>query len=140
MKQNKTVLTLASVDDFLAAIEDPLRRADSIAVRQLFEELVSESPHMYGTSIVGFGSSMTKYADGHEEPWPLVAFAPRKANITLYVSRLQEFGEILQRLGKHKASGGCLHLKRLSDVDPVVLKELISASLERRKLINNSEN
>jgi hypothetical protein len=36
---------------------------------------------------------------------------------------------LLARLGKHKASGSCLHLKRLVDVDPKVLEELLARSV-----------
>ena len=34
---------------------------------------------------------------------------------------------------KHKVSGPCLHIKRLSDVDPDVLATLISASVKATK-------
>jgi hypothetical protein len=40
---------------------------------------------------------------------------------------------LLQRLGKHKVSGSCLHIKRLSDVDLDVLATLVSASVKATK-------
>ena len=36
--------------------------------------------------------------------------------------------ELLEKLGKHKTSGGCLYLKRLSEVDQKVLGKLIEKS------------
>jgi hypothetical protein len=32
---------------------------------------------------------------------------------------------LLKKLGKHSTGKGCLYIKRLSDVDPKVLEELI---------------
>jgi hypothetical protein len=40
---------------------------------------------------------------------------------------------LLKRLGKHKVSGSCLHIKRLSDVDLDVLATLVSASAKAAK-------
>jgi len=37
--------------------------------------------------------------------------------------------QLLPKLGKHKMSGGCLHIKRLSDVDMAVLGKVIAASV-----------
>nr|WP_309709071.1 DUF1801 domain-containing protein [Armatimonas sp.] len=34
--------------------------------------------------------------------------------------------DLLEKLGKHTLSGGCLHIKKLADVDLEVLKELIA--------------
>ncbi|MFO8148998.1 MAG: DUF1801 domain-containing protein, partial [Trueperaceae bacterium] len=36
---------------------------------------------------------------------------------------------LLARLGKHKTGKGCLYLKRLSDVDPEALEELVRGSV-----------
>ena len=40
--------------------------------------------------------------------------------------------ELLGKLGKHKVSGGCLHIKRLSDVDLPTLKKLIALSAKEK--------
>jgi hypothetical protein len=62
-----------------------------------------------------------------------VAFSPRKADLTLYVSARKAPAALLKRLGKHKVSGGCLHIKRLSDVDLDVLSTLVSAAVTAAK-------
>ena len=38
-----------------------------------------------------------------------------------------------RKLGKHSAAGGCLYIKRLSDVDLSVLKKVVDASVKRAK-------
>ena len=40
-----------------------------------------------------------------------------------------ESGDLLARLGKHKAGGGCLDVNRLEDVDQTVLRELAARSV-----------
>jgi hypothetical protein len=39
------------------------------------------------------------------------------------------YGALLNRLGKHRSGKSCLYVKRLSDIDPEVLGELIRAGL-----------
>ena len=48
-----------------------------------------------------------RYADGRTEEWPAVGFAPRKANLVLYlVDGLRGHAEALARLGPHKTGRG----------------------------------
>ena len=86
---------------------------------------------MWGASIVGFGMYKYKYSDGREMDWPLIAFSPRKQNLTLYVARdFEGSEEIMATLGKHSASKGCLYIKRLSDIHIPTLKILVTASVK----------
>ena len=71
-----------------------------------------------------------KYASGRTGEWPVVAFSPRKADLTLYVGASHTPKALLKQLGKHKVSGSCLHIKRLSDVDLDVLEKLIATSVK----------
>jgi hypothetical protein len=41
--------------------------------------------------------------------------------------------DLLDKLGKHKSSVGCLYIKRLADVDQAVLAALIEASFTYMK-------
>jgi hypothetical protein len=64
--------------------------------------------------------------------WPIISFSPRKQDLTLYVGRGVD-GTLLKALGKHKLSGGCLHIRRLDDVDLAVLERVVSASVKETK-------
>ena len=90
---------------------------------------------MWGTSIVGFGSYHYKSSRSSQEgDWPLVGFSPRKQNLTLYfMTGFDHYGNLLKKLGKHSLGKGCLYIKRLSDVDKKVLKELITESVKVMK-------
>ena len=129
MGEPKTVPTERRVDVFLAAIPDDARRVDCKELCRLLGELTGEPPVLWGDSIVGFGSRRYRYASGREGDWPRIGFSPRKHNLTLYFADgLDAHQDLLGRLGKHKTGKGCLYLKRLSDADPAVLKELVRRS------------
>jgi hypothetical protein len=126
----KTKPTPESVDEFLANISDDTKRSDCQRLRELMESATGEGGRMWGASMVGFGAYHYRYASGHEGDTMAVGFAPRSANITLYITGgFEEHESVLQRLGKHKTGKGCLYIKRLSDVDESALIELIEASV-----------
>ena len=122
----KTTRTGASVDEFLATVADPKRRADAEAVCGLMREVTGLEPAMWGASIVGFGQYHYKYATGREADWPAVSLAPRKQALVLYLSDgYEQHAELLARLGPHTTGRACLYIKRLADVDQDVLRSLI---------------
>jgi hypothetical protein len=130
----KTQKNDASVEDFLNSVSDAKKREDSFAVLELMRDATGEEPAMWGTNIVGFGSYYYKYASGREGDWLLAGFAPRKRELTLYImAGFERYEELLAKLGKHKTGKSCLYIKQLADVDPTVLKELVSASVRHMK-------
>lgn len=130
----KTKANEASVEDFFNGVEDESVRGDCRKISEMMSEATGAPPKMWGDSIVGFGSQPLKYASGRELDWPIVAFSPRKANITLYLSTGEAWNEeLLSKLGKHKTGKGCLYFKRLKEVDEDVLKKLIDESVERTR-------
>lgn len=130
--EQKTRPTPTTAAEFIAAVEDPKRRADAEAVCALLAEATGEPATMWGPSIVGFGAYHYRYASGHEGDAPLVGFSPRKANLVFYLSGCDEGrGDLLARLGKHKAGKGCVYVNRLSDVDTAVLGEMAVATADQ---------
>ena len=129
----KTAATDESVDAFLKGIEPEEKRQDSLALRSMMEKITGEPAAMWGAAMVGFGKFHYKSERSRQEgDWPLVAFSPRKQNLTLYVMQgLSEDERLLEKLGKHTTSGptgGCLYIKRLADVDQAVLAKVIKAA------------
>jgi hypothetical protein len=125
MAELKTKPTEASVDDFIASVEKPVRRADAEVVRDLMERVSGMPATMWGPTIIGFGTYHYLYASGHEGDMCRVGFSPRSANLVLYVGGFPEFETLLARLGKHKRSKACLYLNKLADVDLEVLEEIV---------------
>lgn len=136
--EQKTLPTKVTLKDFLNTIEDETTRNDCFTIADMMEKITKEKSVMWGPAIVGYGQYHYKYASGHEGTACLTGFSPRKGNITLYTGReFDGFDELIAKLGKHKMSGGCLHIKKLADVDTKVLKQIITASY-KHKLKNNS--
>ena len=127
----KTQETDASVDDFIASIENETRRKDAETVLAMYKRVTGEEPKMWGPAIVGFGHQVLKYETGREFDWMQAAFSPRKQNMTLYViCKSPNQPELLAKLGKHTTSVSCLYINRLSDVDEGVLEQVIKDSFE----------
>jgi hypothetical protein len=128
----KTKQNDASVEAFLQGVEDPRQRDDAFRVLELMKEITGEPPKMCGTSMIGFGSYHYKYASGREGEWFLTGFSPRKGNLTLYIMPgLDQYGALLQKLGRYKTGKSCLCVKRLDDVDLATLLELVGLSVGR---------
>ena len=65
---------------------------------------------------------------------PLVAFSPRSTAIVFYLSgNFEKRDELLLSLGKHKTGKGCVYIKKLDDINVVVLKKMISGTVKHRK-------
>ena len=127
---DKTSPQVASADAFIAAIEDPDRRADCARIAEMMAAATGAPATMWGASMGGFGSYHYRYASGREGDWFLTGFAPRKSNISLYImSGFDGFDSLMQDLGKYKTGKSCLYIKRLADVDEAVLAELIDESV-----------
>lgn len=140
----KTVPTTASVQDFIAAVDDAGRRSDSLLLIKLMEAATGENACLWGSAIVGFGTYQYALANGATGRAPLLGFSPRKNDLTLYITPgLDNYQPLLARLGKHKTGKVCLYLKRLADVDAAVLKELLDSSvadMAPTRLFKNKDN
>jgi hypothetical protein len=135
MSELKTKPTSQDPRDFLNTVEPTEKRSDSFSLLEMMERITGEKPVMWGTSIVGFGSYHYKSERSRQEgDWPLVGFSPRKQNLTLYImAGNQENHELLDKLGKHKSSVGCLYIKRLADVDQAILATLVETAFTYMK-------
>ena len=132
MAKNKTTETETSVIDFINTfVEDEAKRNDAFELVKIMQKVTGFEPKMWGPSIIGFGSYHYKYDSGHEGDAPLAGFSPRKAAISLYIYLSEENREeLLSKLGKHKPSKGCIYIKKLSDINIEVLKEMTEASVK----------
>ena len=131
---HKTKPTAVSVTAFVKALAEPTKQADAKALIGLMKRATGESPKMWGPSIIGFGTHHYKYESGREGDTVLVGFSPRKPATVLYGLIGSESAKLLlAKLGQHTTGKGCLYIKRLSDVDPKVLEQLIAASVAAKR-------
>ena len=134
MAENKTKPTSASVDEFLANVENKRRRADTLTALALYKEVTGLPPVMWGPSIIGFGQDEYTYESGRTGIMPAAGFSPRKANMTFYVGeKFEGAKDLYARLGKHRKSVACLYINKLDDVDLDVLREIVSRQYARNR-------
>jgi hypothetical protein len=131
MAEPKTTRNDNDVAAFLASVADEKRRADAEAACELMAEVTGAEPTMWGSAIIGFGEYHYKYASGREGNWPAVGMSPRKQALTFYVSTgFEGYDDLMGRLGPHRTGKSCLYVKRLSDIDQDVLRELVKGGYE----------
>jgi hypothetical protein len=134
MADNKTKPTKSSVADFLNKVQDKQVRADCFAIADMMQKVSHAEPVMWGSAIVGFGTYHYVYESGREGDTVIIGFSPRKQNITLYLmGGLKNIEHELSALGKYKTSKGCLYIKSLRDVDPVVLRKIFAKAFKEGK-------
>ena len=134
--KNKTAETAVSVVDFINSwVEKEEKRQDSFRLIELMRKWSGHEPRMWGPSIVGFGSVHYKYASGREGDNMIAGFSPRKQHLVLYLGPGLENKPLRAKLGKHKATKGCLYINKLDDIDRDVLRELVTFSVAEMKRI-----
>lgn len=135
MAELKTKPTKQNPKDFLKTIQPEQKQRDGFVLLEMFQHITGEKALMWGDSMVGFGMYHYKSERSTQEgDWPLVAFSPRKQNLTLYImAGNKDNTALLKQLGKHKTSVGCLYINKLADVDQTVLATLIKNSFQYMK-------
>lgn len=134
MSDLKTKENEGNVLDFLDSVDNEQRKEDCRELLKVFTEVTNETPKMWGTSIIGFGSYHYKYDSGREGDWFLTGFSPRKQNLTIYITAgFGEYDDIMKDLGKYKTGSSCLYVKKLSDIDLDKLKTLVEKSVAYMK-------
>ena len=125
----KTLPTEASVEGFIAKVENATRRADATSLLALYEKATGEEPVMWGSAIVGFGQYAFEYESGHSGIMCAVGFSPRKANMTLYLApSIFKEPSRLKKLGPHRSSVACRYITNLENSEVEVLHEMIEDS------------
>jgi len=136
MAEIKTRPLDSDIDKFLMTIEPEKRRTDSIIIKKLFDSIVREKATLWNNNMIGYGTFHYKSERSSQEgDWPLIAFSPRKQNITIYImSGAKNYEHLLKDLGKHKiSSGSCIYINKIEDINLEILKKLISASVSDMK-------
>ena len=135
MAELKTKKTNASVRSFLNGVEHAQRRDDALELLALFERVTGMPARMWGDSIVGFGEYHYQSELSRQQgDWPLTGFSPRKRNLTVYIMPgFSGYGDLMDRLGKHRSSVSCIYFNKLADIDRDVLEQVVRRSVDDMK-------
>jgi hypothetical protein len=123
----KTKATDHNVLDFIATLSSETKRNDAIKLLQLMEKVTQNNAVLWGSGIIGFGDIIVKSPNTQREvKWFKMGFAPRKANISLYLSQdNSKYSKYIEKLGKCKLGMGCVYINKLSDIRIDVLENLL---------------
>lgn len=133
MAEPKTQPTDEDPRAFLERAAPEKYRTDALRLIDLFSEVTGEPAVMWGSAIIGFGRYHIPRGKT-PTPWPLSGFSPRSSSLTLYVLAAEAAqAASLARLGKHKVSGGCLHIQRLDNLDLEALSDIIRTAHDTMK-------
>lgn len=119
----------AFIDSFASTQQ---KKDDSFELIKIMEQFSGFKAKMWGPSMIGFGCYHYKSTRSKQEgDWPILAFSPRKAAISLYVfTGLAKHEYLLEDLGKFKKGVACIYVKKLSDINIEALKQLISVTMD----------
>lgn len=132
----KTKVHDGSVKDFIESFANTdQKKKDSYDLVKIMEKVTGHKAKMWGPTMIGFGQYHYKSDRSRQEgDWPLVAFSPRKAAISLYVytgARQHEY--LLDGLGKFKIGKVCIYVKKLSDINIDALTKMMKESIKFTK-------
>ncbi|WP_121063423.1 DUF1801 domain-containing protein [Chachezhania antarctica] len=118
------------VERFLEALAPAAKAADARVLDGLFREVTGFAPLLWRGGMLGYGLYHYTYQTGHSGTSLATGFSPRAKAHSIYIMPgYQDYGQILDRLGKHRTGKACLYVNKLADIDLDVLRELIATGL-----------
>ncbi len=130
MAETKTKPTGASVEEYIASRANEQQSLDCKKLIALLKKITRKPPHMWGPSIIGFGSYKYTYESGHSGEAPLTGIAIRGRDLVVYLlAEGKDQKALLAKLGKHKMGKACLYFRQVADIDVAVLEQLVSNSV-----------
>jgi hypothetical protein len=120
-----------TVNQYIDSLVDEQLKIDALELHSLMHKISGEDPILYGYGTIGFGVYKYHYESGRKGEAHTLAFYPRKGKITVYLmDGTARYSEHLTKLGKHSITGYCIYFKRLSDIDMVVLTQILEQSYQ----------
>lgn len=118
-----------TVDEYISSLEDAQMQTDARALMDIMRRISGEEPILYGIGTIGYGIYEYEYTSGRKGEAHTLAFYPRKGKITIYLmDGTKRYADQLTKLGKYTATGYCIYVKKLADIDISVLTNILKAS------------
>jgi Domain of unknown function (DU1801) len=115
--------------EYIAALDEP-RRSEIAELHKLIRKTVPKLKPVIQSGMLGYGPFRYRYASGREGEACRIAVASNKSYISLYALGADERGYVAERFKERlpNASIGksCVRFKKLGDLDPVALEELLT--------------
>jgi hypothetical protein len=128
--ESKTRSTDVSPADLIAAVANPVRQRDALTLMDIFARVTGFDARVWGPSMIGFGRYDYVYDSGHSGSAFAIGFAPRKAEMVVYViPGYAGLDEQLARLGPHKLGNPACISKTSPGLMWRCLRRLLPAAL-----------
>jgi len=123
--ENKTKPTDQNIADFITSLPEG-QRADTTTLVAIMQDISGETPVLWGSRIIGFGTFHYKSKSGREGDWMRIGFAPGVGKFSLYLTYdAAKLTAEVEGLGKYKTGKGCIYINKLADVNIEKLKQLV---------------
>lgn len=120
-----------TVDEYITSIDDGTTRSDAFTLFDMMRKISGEDPILYGIGTIGFGVFQYAYASGRKGESHILGFYPRKSKTTIYLTDgTTRYSNALSKLGIHTTTGYCIYIKKLEDIDLLVLEEILQQSYD----------
>lgn len=118
-----------TVDEYISSLEDAQMQTDARAIMDIMHQISGEEPILYGIGTIGYGIYKYEYTSGRKGEAHSLAFYPRKGKITIYLmDGTKRYADQLTDLGTYTATGYCIYVKKLADIDTSALTNILKAS------------
>ena len=111
---------------WLAAHDEP-QRSELSALHAAIVRVAPQLRAYPAGGMLAYGRYRYRYASGRQGDWSVLAIAPRKAGISLYVGPTP-VEPWAGRLPNADCGKGCIRVKRAADLEPDVLAEIVTAA------------
>lgn len=124
----KGQLKASTPEEYISQLAEP-RRTQVAALDRLIREAVPSLAPFIHQGMLAYGPFHYRYASGREGDWYRVGVASNKQYISLYACAADQRGYVAERyktrLPKANIGKSCVRFKRLDDLDPQALTELL---------------
>ena len=129
--KGKTTQNNTAVKEFVASLDDEQTVSDSQTLIEMMQRISGHEPKLWNVGTIGFDTYHYKYDSGREGDGLVIGFYPRKGKTTVYLmDGTARYSELLATLGRHTATGYCVYIRRLSDVELPILEQILRTSYE----------
>jgi len=128
---NTTAKNDESVRDYIASLQNAQAVKDSQVLTEMMRRVSGQEPRLWNVGTIGFDTYHYKYGSGREGDAIVIGFYPRKGKTTVYLmDGTARYASLLAKLGKHTATGYCIYIKQLSDIELSILEQIVQQSYE----------
>ena len=112
--------------EYIDSLDEPRRTIVATLDRRIRELAPALRPYV-DRGFLAYGRYAYRYASGREGDWFCLGLASNKAYLSLYAPTL-DLEPYVARLPGASLGRGCIRFKRLEDLDPPVLEDIVRAS------------